>query len=598
MNRYSIQKMLGLIVLYSLIIVGIFALQFRNQSLFSKNFAQLRLTLSENHSDDKSEKPFDDTFFIAFKGITFYADEDNKPVLIQNAQRHPLIFQNWQELDENSFQLDFKTEEGAKIAVNCSVSGEEKDSVTLTATVPLGAQVEIPYKLSKSYTVTDSTKQKITLKSSNTHTILNAPQIEENIISLNSAQNKITYFNFKPVKQFQFAKIMDNPLAAENLYSENVRRIRNFCLTNFDSAIENLTENTVNAYMAEMTEKGRYLETQTKIPAAYRNGSRRTYETAPYLNNLVQMDSSLSMKIENLNYNMNYSLEKQNLTIFESENLASFLLTRSFGKSLSVLNLPSKISNFSPTLIQAVGIIETYTSMKQIDKNMSSLLEGSLEKCLSLIERSCSIENDILYVNVNNEKLDDLTTIRIGKALAEYGKQNGNSQAQAAGNMLVNCRIPANEQLEIQKAADIYSILMNESTYMPHLKVVKSASVNPMWAWTVAKSVTSTVDAEGTITIATTFPQDATHYMILKNVEPFKEIEIYGLKFRTDPRFESYNSSGYVYDEKTKTLYLKYRHKNETEIVRLIYKEEAPVVETPAPEAPVTEETAATPVAP
>ena len=197
MNRYSIQKMLGLIVLYSLIIVGIFALQFRNQSLFSKNFAQLRLTLSENHSENKTEKPFYDTFFIAYKGITFYSDEDTKPSLIRNGQKKNLVFQNWQELSENSFQLDFSTDDGEKIAVNCTVLGEDKDSISLTATVPLGAQVEIPYKLSKSYTITDSSKQKITLKSSNTHTILSAPQIEEDIISLNSAQNKITYFNSK-----------------------------------------------------------------------------------------------------------------------------------------------------------------------------------------------------------------------------------------------------------------------------------------------------------------------------------------------------------------------------------------------------------------
>ena len=46
------------------------------------------------------------------------------------------------------------------------------------------------------------------------------------------------------------------------------------------------------------------------------------------------------------------------------------------------------------------------------------------------------------------------------------------------------------------------------------------------------------------------------------------------MKFRTDPRFETYNSSGYVYNARTKTLFLKYRHKSETEIVKLIYKEE------------------------
>ena len=81
-------------------------------------------------------------------------------------------------------------------------------------------------------------------------------------------------------------------------------------------------------------------------------------------------------------------------------------------------------------------------------------------------------------------------------------------------------------------------------------------------------------DEEETITLETKFPQGATHYMILNNIEPFKSIEIYGMKFRTDPRFETYNSSGYVYNARTKTLFLKYRHKSETEIVKLIYKEE------------------------
>jgi hypothetical protein len=103
------------------------------------------------------------------------------------------------------------------------------------------------------------------------------------------------------------------------------------------------------------------------------------------------------------------------------------------------------------------------------------------------------------------------------------------------------------------------------------------------WAWTVAQSISYAKDEEGTITLATKFPQGATHYMIINNIEPFKSIEIYGMKFRTDPRFETYNSSGYVYNARTKTLFLKYRHKSETEIVKLIYKEEPPkeeVVET------------------
>ena len=52
------------------------------------------------------------------------------------------------------------------------------------------------------------------------------------------------------------------------------------------------------------------------------------------------------------------------------------------------------------------------------------------------------------------------------------------------------------------------------------------------------------------------------------------------MAFRTDPRFETYNSSGYVYKKSSETLLLKSRHKTEYEKVRLVYREPAPV---PAP---------------
>ena len=44
---------------------------------------------------------------------------------------------------------------------------------------------------------------------------------------------------------------------------------------------------------------------------------------------------------------------------------------------------------------------------------------------------------------------------------------------------------------------------------------------------------------------------------------------MYGIPFRSDARFEMYNSSGYAYNAGSKTLYLKMRHKSEYETIRL-----------------------------
>jgi len=71
--------------------------------------------------------------------------------------------------------------------------------------------------------------------------------------------------------------------------------------------------------------------------------------------------------------------------------------------------------------------------------------------------------------------------------------------------------------------------------------------------------------------------------MVIRGIKPFYRIQLYGMDFRTDPRFESYNSSGYRYNEDTETLFLKMRHKVEMEDI-VIY------LGAPAPVAPVAEE--------
>ena len=69
------------------------------------------------------------------------------------------------------------------------------------------------------------------------------------------------------------------------------------------------------------------------------------------------------------------------------------------------------------------------------------------------------------------------------------------------------------------------------------------------------------------------------------------------MPFRTDPKFESYNSSGYVYNAETQTMFFKSLHKAQRETIKLYYSAEPtppPPQETPAPEEPPVPE--ATPV--
>ncbi len=577
MTRHPIRKFFGLFVLYSLIILGIFALQFRSQSIFSKNFAQLRLTLTQN-KDETQNIPYSDKFYIAYKGMTIFSDEENKSILTySNGNQVPLVFSDWKEIDENSFELLFSE----NVSLLCKVSGEKKENLNISAKLPTKTKaISIPYKFSKSYTVTDSSAKKMLLKSNNTQTALRAPEIQENKIVLWNTNNSLSYADYIPVTRFTFDSILENPLALLDSYMQTKKNIKNASVNLFASSLDSLTEQAANAYMAEMTPKGKYLDSIAQIPQSFKEGTRRTYISAPYLNNLVNMNNSLVMQLENLDYKVTFALEKKDLSIFETENLAQFLLTRKSTIANQVLQLPATLESFEPTTEQASGILNTYASLKIEYPEMADLLIPVLDKSLEIVETACFTENDLLFVSSNNEKLNNLQSIRIGKSLVNYGSVVKNTTIQAGGYMLINSQIPTVENLDLRTTGEIYAILEEDSTFYPHMNFIHKENGVTTWAWTVAQSITYSKDEEGTISFATKFPQGATHYMILNNIEPFKSIEIYGMKFRTDPRFETYNSSGYVYNARTKTLFLKYRHKSETEIVRLIYKDEPPKEET------------------
>ena len=580
MTRHPIRKFLGLFVLYTVIILGIFALQFRSQSIFSKNFAQLRLTLTQN-KDETQNIPYSDTFYIAYKGMTLFSDEENKSVLTYaNGNQVPLVFSNWKEIDENSFELLFSE----NVSLLCKVSGEKKEVLNISANLPAKAkEISIPYKFSKSYTVTDSSAKKMHLKSNNTQTELKAPEIKETEIVLLASNKNLIYSDYVPITRFMFESILENPLALLDSYMQTKKNIKSASVNLFASSVESLTEQAANAYMAEMTPKGKYLDAIAQIPQSFKEGTRRTYISAPYLNNLVNMNNSLVMQLENLDYKVTFALEKKDLSIFETENLAQFLLTRKSSIANQVLQLPASLEVFEPSTEQASGILNTYALLKPEYPEMADLLSPILDKSLEVVETACFTENNLLFVSSNNEKLNNLQSIRIGKSLVNYGSVTKNTTVQAGGYMLVNSQVPSVENLDLRTTGEIYAILEEDSSYYPHMNFIHKENGITTWAWTVAQSISYAKDEEGTITLATKFPQGATHYMIINNIEPFKSIEIYGMKFRTDPRFETYNSSGYVYNARTKTLFLKYRHKSETEIVKLIYKEEPPkeeVVET------------------
>ncbi len=592
MAKKTIQKVFGHIVLYLVIILGIFALQFRNQSIISRNFGQLRLTLSEI-KNEAGNKKFKDSFSIVYKGISLFSNTEN-PVFVTNKNKEtPLVFQDWKEMSDSMFELHFSD----NFILLCGLTGKNKDVFTVSVISDTEYQAfSIPFSFSDAYSVMELSQKRAILGGKTQQNELSAPLINTNLITLTSFENTITYSDYEPSKEFMFESITTHALAQKENFDTSVQNLKNALISQFSPNSDLLTEQIVVSYITEMASRNKYSEAVSSIPDSFVNGTRRTFVSAPYLNNLAAMNKSLMMQHDNLVYKLNYALEKNSLDIFRAESLHNFLLTQNSEIVKKLLALPGTVEIFEPVLAEAAGIITTYAGLLQKQSNLAAGLSPYVDTCVDVIRKACVFEDNKLILTEKEEKLTPVLSVHIAYALIEYGKLSAKQEIQAAGFMIFNSQIESIMQFDLRTIAELYAVIESKNTYYPHIEVIGTNNGKTLWAWTSAKSVSTTKDADGTVTIQTSFPAGYTHYMIIHNVEPFKSIEIYDMLFRTDARFESYNSSGYVYDADTNTLFLKYRHKTYTEKVRLFYKEQKPevkpVTKTQEQEETVTKTTA------
>ena len=118
MIKHPIRRFLGLTVLYSVIILGIFLLQFRSETAISQTFSGLRLHLVETQSD-ANQRILKNTFQSTYKGLSLLADEQN-PVIITtlDGRQLPVSLLSWQESSPLNFTLFFQQDVAVRFSVN------------------------------------------------------------------------------------------------------------------------------------------------------------------------------------------------------------------------------------------------------------------------------------------------------------------------------------------------------------------------------------------------------------------------------------------------------------------------------------------------
>ena len=536
MSKHPIRKLLGLTILYSAIIFGIFVIQFRNETVISKTFGLIRLILSET-TDENNTSKLKNNFSVSFGGITVFSDYNNIPHICNDAQT-PLELESWNQISETAFNLVFK--DGTQVVFSYP-STEVLTPISIETFLPKGVTaIALPFKINGSYTLTDKKSNNLVLASKAGEYEFSIPQVDSQFLYFYNYEPIASYDIFTKEKVFTFADAKALALSSEEYYKYSVDKVKSSVL--FKNEVpESASEIAITAYVAEMASQGKYSQAIESVPAAAKTVAKRSYLSAPYFNSLVEMNKTLVMQNENIAYRMNYSIEQGNPSVFEFDAFSMYIQTRSTPEAVKSLSLLTQEGTAEPTPLQASGIIEKY----------------------------CSIKDDIFSFAQENVEFSSLDYAKTGDALIRYGEIIGNPDICTVGRLMFNIGVSRIDTSDVESFATIYPLAARNNKFYPHLVILEETLTEPIWTWTAAQSMSIKTDSENTSTISLDFPQGDSHYVIINGIKPFKSIEIYELSFRTDHRFETYNSSGYVYDSKSNTLFLKYRHKSGTEIVKL-----------------------------
>ena len=593
MNFRILKKALGLLIVDIVIIIGIFVLQFRTDSNIIKKIGNLQITL-EALDEQSGVISYKNKARLSYNGINFFFDEQNPATMKKDGVDSVLQLKDVVQDEPLSITLNFSED----VKVTFELASEEPNaSLAIITDLPSDiSDFSMPYNYSTNMTVQKVEKDSVVLAGKRNAWELAGHAVRAGYFDFTQRNYVATYSIFDANQKFTFDSIVDEPIASAAEYAKTVAQLKRNLIAAFENnnVETNITEQVAVSYIAAQAETGNYTRAVENVPDSIKKSKQRTYLSAPYLNTLEDMNENLEKTMKDYERRIQESADKETFDLFTVHKIADFIYLQQNQSTVKKLLLNAGAADAENlTIAQISGILQVYVDLMNLSPSYASILEPILEAGIERITEACKFEGNILTISENDTFLSVNQAVETGIALLRYGTLTENETLEKAGYAIVNSYLAESASFDLRTLSNLYPVLAYNNVFYPHFEKIDDAGGKTVWAWTCAKSIQLDRNSdEYKFTI--NFPEGDTHYVIFKGIPVFNLIYIYDMSFRTDPRFETYNSSGYVYKKGSETLLLKSRHKSAAETVRLVYREAkpapAPKVEEPAP---VVEETSA-----
>lgn len=570
-----LRKSFTLLVIYAVLIIGIFVLQFKNDSIISEKLGSLHITLLESVSEDNNVS-LKNKFNVVFNGLNFSAnDEDPVKAVINNVER-PISLKTWKKLSQLSCELDFTND----IKIVYSISDEGPRAYLSTeAKLPYNVtKITIPYGFAVGTTITEQAENRIKVSSKKNAWELTAPKINREEIILTQRENIISYAFYDKTRSFTFDDALQIDTASETAYINNIENLKANLINAFGQiqAEATVAEQEAVSYVAAMAEKGNYNEALDVVPQSFKRSALRTFLSAPYFDTLARVNEPLQAQLKTYGEMIARANESSSFDVFNVRFIADYMCMHPGAESVrGLLGRVAQADVSECSVQQVTGILNVYNELEAKNPELANILAPVAIRCVEKIQSSTALDEHRVTIAEKGTFLSVLQAVQAGDAVYRYGSIVKNPGYMAGGRLIINSYLKDSASFDLRTLGELYPVVVHNNTFYPHFEVLSFNNGKAVWTWTCAANVSYQNDNQGTITLNIDFPLSYTHYLIINGVDLFQQIYIYDMAFRTDYRFETYNSSGYVFQNDSKSLLLKSRHKSQVEQIRLVYPQAA-----------------------
>ncbi|WP_010263571.1 hypothetical protein [Treponema primitia] len=411
-------------------------------------------------------------------------------------------------------------------------------------------------------------------------------------------QNPLVFYGVVPgIEVLDPSRFILSSAQDKRNYNDVLSRWRDRSFSRWGETIgDNRNEEALLAYLSESLQRGSYQSGVSAISSDFLEGNQKSFESTAYIGHMDQgLRSNAVFERENFS-RFTRLIENGSVDFLKNFHVIEFIAIRGYGNLLnSAAGIIRSIDTaaLNPDLIP--GILEGYMDWQHYLPNEENPFEGLMDQACFALSEGIVMDNQQEQIFVFNQGMADLEfNLRLGAGLIAYGEYTGQEIWDGIGRSLVLSVLSLVDEtgtapltLSLSENGDITpadgaasNTTLSSARIYRQLRlgdyaaraISLGSAINGVWTWTAAAGVTASFSQENNaLDISVSFPSGETHYMLIRGIQSFTQIQLYNIPFRTDPQFERYDSSGWAYSPSEQTLMVKMKHRLTTEHIRVFY---------------------------